>query len=121
MPTPPRPSQEDIDEVRHERRKHIILHELAEPPTTESIFIAVAQLTVALSDARSRQDKREVFKEAMSRMMDSWLNDDMYWAMNDGTEMSPTWDIAATRKDRRKEVTQSDIERIIVIANKLGL
>jgi hypothetical protein len=95
---------------------------MSSPVTTEAIFIAAAQICVAISQSTDPDEQTEIFKAAHDRMMALWLNDDAYMSLNqDGLEYSMTTKIAATRADRRKEVGADDIERVMIIAKKLGL
>jgi hypothetical protein len=105
-----------------ERRRRTILHEMSGPVTTEAIFIAAAQICVAISQTTDPDEQTEVFKAAHDRMIAAWLNDSIYQELNqEGVEYCMTSKIAATRGQRRKEVTADDIDRIMIVAKKLGL
>jgi hypothetical protein len=96
---------------------------MAEPLGAEALFICCAQLCVALSGVRSDEQKTEVFKEALNRMLIAWLEDRVAGELEEDGNNTATH-IGAGRKSRRKEVDESDerIRRLIVIAQqKLGL
>jgi hypothetical protein len=100
-----------------QRRKRVILHELSEPITTESLFIAVAALCAA---GENTYEKRQaMFREAYERQMSAFLNDEADELL-ERIEASPSVSVAANRKNRRREVGE-DIQRIISVAKKLGL
>jgi hypothetical protein len=104
-------------ETLKQRRKRVILHELSEPISIEAYFIGVAAMCSAGEDT---YEKREaVFKEFHERMMSAWMND-CADELLDRIKASPSMTVAASRKDRRKEVGE-DIQRIISVAKKLGM
>jgi hypothetical protein len=105
------------NEILKQRRRQAILHELAEPLSTEAYFIGVAEKCVAVSGAKTPAERDEIFRESYERMMSAWMNDESDELL-DRIEASPSIGVAATRKNRRKE---DDIDRFISVAKKLGM
>src|SRR6516164_9739360 len=98
------------------QRRNTILKELSEPISTEAYFIGIAAMCAAGEDTYEK--RQAIFKETYERQMSAWMNDDASFLLDqDGLQYSPTTGIAATRKNRRKEV-DSDIQRFIEIAKK---
>jgi hypothetical protein len=93
-----------------QHRKQAILHELAEPLSTEAYFIGVAAMCASGEDT---YEKREaIFKEFHERMMSAWINDCVDELLDR---------IAASPSVNRRQRRENDIERFVTIAKKMGL
>jgi hypothetical protein len=109
---PPRPSISPA-----ERRKKTILRELSSGVTTESLFIAVAHLCAAIS-SKSDRDAGKWYESMMSK----WLHDDAAMLLEqDKVQISGADKIAAARGDRRRDLSDANIEKVLQIAKKLGM
>jgi hypothetical protein len=93
-----------------ERRQRTVLKELSSPVTNEAIFIAAAAICAAIGG----NDPGAWY----ARMLGCWMHDDTAAHVSEDAEVVK---VAATRGQRRKEVSEEEFEKLLSAAKRVGI